>query len=136
MKKLLIFIMALMVLAAFSAATAATTVKGAKSNGSSYRAGGCCCTMWDSKDPEHCIQTTCPCPPGGGAAKSIIQNIKGRTVKSVDGAGVVTVVIGGKEQPIGAGGQSVIVCSGGYWWTITWGGMTQGGPCSQEGAIK
>jgi hypothetical protein len=32
--------------------------------------------------------------------------------------------------------QSVAVCTGGYWWTITWGGMTQGGPCSVEGATK
>lgn len=38
---------------------------------------------------------------------------------------------------VGAGqGQKVSVCSGGYWWTGGWGGWTQGGPCSPEGAIK
>lgn len=32
--------------------------------------------------------------------------------------------------------QTVTVCSDGYWWTVSWGGITQGGPCSPEGAIK
>jgi hypothetical protein len=43
-------------------------------------AGGCCCTMWDSKDPERCIQTTCPCPAGGGVARSTGKSVKGNTL--------------------------------------------------------
>ncbi len=46
-------------------------------------------------------------------------------------AGVQYIDVGGKPVV-----QSVTVCSGGHWWTITWGGMTQGGSCSVEGAIK
>ena len=38
--------------------------------------------------------------------------------------------------PGGGSEAKVSVCSGGYWWTGGWGGWTQGGPCSPEGAIK
>ena len=42
----------------------------------------------------------------------------------------------GSSQVGGGQGQKVSVCSGGYWWTGGWGGWTQGGSCSPEGAIK
>ncbi|MBZ0159408.1 MAG: hypothetical protein K8G79_04605 [bacterium] len=42
----------------------------------------------------------------------------------------------GSGQVGGGPAQQVSVCSGGYWWTGGWGGWTQGGPCSPEGAIK
>lgn len=42
----------------------------------------------------------------------------------------------GGSQGGGGQAQKVSVCSGGYWWTGGWGGWTQGGPCSPEGAIK
>ena len=43
----------------------------------------------------------------------------------------------GRRALSGGGGEAkVSVCSGGYWWTGGWGGWTQGGSCSPEGAIK
>jgi len=42
----------------------------------------------------------------------------------------------GSSQVGGGQGQKASVCSGGYWWTGGWGGWTQGGSCSPEGAIK
>lgn len=46
-------------------------------------------------------------------------------------------VVLGRAALSGGGSEArVTVCSGGYWWTGGWGGWTQGGPCSPEGAIK
>ena len=86
-----------------------------KGKDTSERAGGCCCTMWDSKDPEHCIQTTCPCPPGGGAArmsqpatgekkmdKASPQLMKVKVLKVNESAKTFTVMVKGKEKTLNA----------------------------------
>jgi len=95
-----------------------------------------------------------PMPPSqaqpviGGRAIDKASSIPTKgTVRNVDTAGVVTAVIDGKEKNIHVGPeaakriskdhtQQVTVCSGGYWWTITWAGATQGAGCSVEGQIK
>jgi hypothetical protein len=42
-----------------------------------------------------------------------------------------------KAVVLGGGTAGMIsVCSGGYWWTGGWGGWTQGGACSPEGATR
>ncbi len=124
-----------------------TTVRGSKSNIQDNRQmGGRVCS--------NCYVCQCNTGSAGCLCDSAVRNVddKAKTIslQRKDGsvivldasrltslpkagrtAGVQYIDVGGKPVV-----QSVTVCSGGYWWTVTWGGMTQGGPCSQEGAIK
>ena len=71
-------------------------------------------------------------PPAG--QKEPCVNIKDDPKKQADCQKAAKL---GRGALSGGGGEAkVSVCSGGYWWTGGWGGWTQGGPCSPEGAIK
>lgn len=105
-------VMSLLV-AAVSIAWAATTVKSTKSNSSDRAA----------------VPGTVP-----ASQKDPCANVKNDPTKQADCQKAAKL---GRATLSGGGSEAkVSVCSGGYWWTGGWGGWTQGGPCSPEGAIK
>lgn len=96
-----------LLVAAASLSDAAKTVKGSKSN-SDNRIEGAATPAVPGKDP--------------------CTDYKNDTNRY--GACQKAARLGGSQA------RQVSVCSGGYWWLVSWGGITQDGPCREEGAIK
>lgn len=126
-----------LLVAAASLSDAAKTVKGSKSNSDNRIEGAATpadTTTVKSSKSNSSERIQMPATPGGAVTgKDPCTDYKNDTNRY--GACQKAARLG-SSQVGGGQGQKVSVCSGGYWWTGGWGGWTQGGPCSPEGAIK